>query len=97
MHDHIILIVTFFASILGIYSFIKSQQLTANLKKREADIGRRMYQLAILKELGERIGYSLNIQKVPLEPIYILSQNFLKIIFFKNAFQQVLGIFRSSQ
>lgn len=33
-------------------------------EKREKEMGRRMYELAILKELGERIGYSLNVQNI---------------------------------
>lgn len=33
-------------------------------KKFSADISRQIYQLTILKELGERIGYSLNVEKI---------------------------------
>lgn len=34
------------------------------IEKKEETMKRRMYELAILKELGERIGYSLNIQQI---------------------------------
>lgn len=34
------------------------------LKRREEEMRRKMYELAILKELGDRIGYSLNIQEI---------------------------------
>jgi PAS domain S-box-containing protein len=35
-----------------------------DVKKKEKDLNQRMYELAILKALGERIGYSLNIQNI---------------------------------
>jgi len=38
--------------------------LEASFKKREREMKRKMYELAILKELGERIGYSLNIPSI---------------------------------
>jgi len=34
------------------------------VKKREEEIKHRMYELAILKEVGDRIGYSLNLEKI---------------------------------
>ncbi len=39
-------------------------EATRNAEKSEKDLSRKMYELAILKELGDRIGYSLNIQKI---------------------------------
>lgn len=42
----------------------ESRKLSTALHKKEAEIERRMYELAILKELGERIGYSLNVQQI---------------------------------
>lgn len=43
---------------------LEKAYLLANLEDREREITRRMYELSILKELGERIGYSLNTQKI---------------------------------
>jgi PAS domain S-box-containing protein len=34
------------------------------IHKREEDISRRMYELAILKEIGDRVGYSLDVQQI---------------------------------
>ena len=34
------------------------------IQKREEDISRRMYELAILKEIGDRVGYSLDVQQI---------------------------------
>lgn len=46
------------------YFLIKDQKAKVALQKREQDISRRMYELAILKELGDRIGYSLDVQQI---------------------------------
>ncbi len=35
-----------------------------SLHQKEQEMQRRMYEVSILKELGERIGYSLNVQKI---------------------------------
>ena len=48
----------------SIYFVIKDYKAKGVLAKRERDISRRMYELAILKELGDRIGYSLDVQQI---------------------------------
>ncbi len=48
----------------GAYFFFVNYKAKKILEKREQDISRRMYELAILKELGDRIGYSLDIQQI---------------------------------
>ena len=35
-----------------------------HLEQREKEMSRRMYELAILKELGDRVGYSLDVQQI---------------------------------
>lgn len=47
-----------------VYFLIKDSKAKLALQKREQDINRRMYELAILKELGDRIGYSLDVQQI---------------------------------
>ncbi len=47
-----------------VYFFVKDRKAKKALAKREEDISRRMYELAILKELGDRIGYSLDVQQI---------------------------------
>lgn len=47
-----------------IYFLLKDRKAKFALQKREQDISRRMYELAILKELGDRIGYSLDVQQI---------------------------------
>lgn len=48
----------------SVYFLIKDRKAKIALQKREQDISRRMYELAILKELGDRIGYSLDVQQI---------------------------------
>ncbi|OGH95041.1 MAG: hypothetical protein A2538_05160 [Candidatus Magasanikbacteria bacterium RIFOXYD2_FULL_41_14] len=49
---------------IGLFLFIQTKQLKKTFTKKEQEMGRRMYELAILKELGDRIGYSLNVQNI---------------------------------
>lgn len=56
---------------LAIYTLIvvlfiwwENRNMRRDLRKKELEMQRRMYEVSILKELGERIGYSLNIQKI---------------------------------
>jgi two-component system, OmpR family, phosphate regulon sensor histidine kinase PhoR len=59
-----------FAS-LAIYTVIvivfiwwENRKMRNSLIRKELEMQRRMYEVSILKELGERIGYSLNVQKI---------------------------------
>ncbi|MFA5051823.1 MAG: histidine kinase dimerization/phospho-acceptor domain-containing protein, partial [Patescibacteria group bacterium] len=44
--------------------YIKSRQGSAALIKHDKEMEQKMYELAILKEIGDRTGYSLNIQNI---------------------------------
>src|SRR3989338_9144334 len=62
----IILISVIVAASLGLSAFLllKDRRDKIVIQKREQDISRRMYELAILKELGDRVGYSLDVQQI---------------------------------
>lgn len=60
----LIIIVSVLVFATGAFSYWRSRVLNVGLKKQEAQMRHRMYELAILKELGDRIGYSLNIQNI---------------------------------
>jgi len=49
---------------VGGFSYWKSRRFKIDLEKKEKEMERKMYELSILKELGERVGYSLNVQKI---------------------------------
>ncbi|MCL5435813.1 MAG: ATP-binding protein [Patescibacteria group bacterium] len=60
-----------FVFLLGIFTVVvitiflfQYRHLRRSLWIREQEMTRRMYQLSILRELGERIGYSLKIEKI---------------------------------
>ncbi|MBI4054177.1 MAG: PAS domain S-box protein [Candidatus Doudnabacteria bacterium] len=60
-----------FIFVLGIFTVVvvtiflfEYRRLRKNLMVREQEMTRRMYQLSILRELGERIGYSLKIDQI---------------------------------
>ncbi|MBX4197837.1 GAF domain-containing protein [Candidatus Parcubacteria bacterium] len=48
----------------ALYSVWRNRGVKADLKKKEEDMSKRMYELAILKDLGDRIGYSLNVKEI---------------------------------
>jgi signal transduction histidine kinase len=49
---------------LSAYLLLTEYRAKSEIKKREQDVGRRVFELAILKELGDRIGYSLDVQQI---------------------------------
>lgn len=51
-------------AIAAFFSFLDNRKFKKDLVKREEDAKHKMYEIAILKELGDRIGYSLNIQNI---------------------------------
>ncbi len=60
----VLIILTLGGLISTIYLLIKDRKTVAYQIRREKDISRRMYELAILKELGDRVGYSLDVQQI---------------------------------
>src|SRR3989338_11246416 len=59
-----VLFAAIFSGIVLIIFWIEYRRVRKRLFNREKQIKRRMYELSILRELGERIGYSLNVQKI---------------------------------
>lgn len=57
-------VITCVAIGVSIYFVIKDYKSKVVLEKKEKEVSRKMYELAILKELGDRIGYSLNVQQI---------------------------------
>ena len=60
----VLLIVGLLAMAGGVFLYIKSRQGSAALIKHDKEMEQKMYELAILKEIGDRTGYSLNIQNI---------------------------------
>lgn len=53
-----------YTMIVVLFIWYENWKIRKNLKAKEEEMQRRMYEVSILKELGERIGYSLNVQKI---------------------------------
>jgi len=57
--------VLFFATIYSFFYFRSSlKKREEEIKKEKEEATRRLYELAILKELGDRVGYSLNVEEI---------------------------------
>ncbi|MBI5817106.1 MAG: GAF domain-containing protein [Candidatus Yonathbacteria bacterium] len=64
MQNALAIIIAAFSILVGAYSYWKSKKLSRDIVASETELKRRMYELSILKELGDKIGYSLNVQKI---------------------------------
>ena len=64
MPNSFFLVIGIAGLIIGLFSYWQSYNLKKHLKAREGEINQRVYELAILKELGDRIGYSLDIEQI---------------------------------
>ncbi|GMQ95006.1 MAG: hypothetical protein BMS9Abin13_116 [Patescibacteria group bacterium] len=61
----IVVIVVISASLLiAGFSYLRAKSLGKEARKKEEQVRHRMYELAILKEISDRIGYSLNVEKI---------------------------------
>jgi PAS domain S-box-containing protein len=50
--------------IVVLFIWWDNKKIRKDLDSKKGEMQRRMYEVSILKELGERIGYSLNVQKI---------------------------------
>lgn len=48
----------------GFIFYIKSRNLEGSLRGKREELNQKVFELSILKELGERIGYSLDVNKI---------------------------------
>jgi two-component system, NtrC family, sensor histidine kinase KinB len=51
-------------AVLAFYFFLSLKKREKQIRKDKEESTRRLYELAILKELGERVGYSLNVEEI---------------------------------
>lgn len=61
---YIIIIFTLLYVSVVVFSYLGLRRLRQNILEQGREAKRRMYEIAILKEIGDRTGYSLNIQKI---------------------------------
>jgi len=53
-----------YSVVVLVFIWIENRRMRRSLMAKEREMQRRMYEVSILKELGDRIGYSLNVQKI---------------------------------
>ena len=63
-NSQLFIMLAIYSVIVFIFVWIENKRMRKNLLGKEHEMQRRMYEVSILKELGERIGYSLNVQKI---------------------------------
>lgn len=56
--------ISIIAIIFAFYLFFLLQKREKEIRKDKEESTRRLYELAILKELGDRVGYSLNVEEI---------------------------------
>ena len=59
-----ILPILFVLVFLVLYFYFSLKKREKEIFKEREEATRRLYELAILKELGERVGYSLNVEEI---------------------------------
>jgi NtrC-family two-component system sensor histidine kinase KinB len=62
--NQVFLVLAIYSVIVFVFVWIENRRMHKSLKIKELEMKRRMYEVSILKELGDRIGYSLNVQKI---------------------------------
>lgn len=62
--EEIFLMLAIYTVIVILFIWYENRTMRKRLHAEENEMQRRMYEVSILKELGERIGYSLNVQKI---------------------------------
>lgn len=51
-------------AVLAVYFYLLINKKKKEIASEKEEMARRLYELAILKELGERVGYSLNVEEI---------------------------------
>lgn len=84
---HLLLALAIYTGIVILFIWVENRHMRHNLKLKEQEMNRRMYEVAILKELGDRIGYSLNVQKI----VDIITSSLRKLLSYSTVSYLLLG------
>jgi signal transduction histidine kinase len=58
------LIIAFIFALISTYLFLKQKKSSVEIRDRELIQKQRLYQISVLKEIQDRIGYSLDVEKI---------------------------------
>jgi signal transduction histidine kinase len=73
--------------IVFVFIWIEYSRMRKILRGKEHEMHRRMYEVSIMKELGERIGYSLNVQKI----VDVVTSSLRKLLSYSTVSYILLG------
>jgi signal transduction histidine kinase len=76
-----------YTGIVIIFIWWENHKMRQSLRQKEGEMQRRMYEVSILKELGERIGYSLNVQKI----VDVITGSLRKLLPYSTVSYMLLG------
>jgi len=62
--DYIVVVLASVAVGASVYVYLESIKLKRELAKKEKDRTRQMFEIKILKDIGDKVGYSLNVQNI---------------------------------
>ena len=85
--NYIFVIGAIYTVIVFVFVWMENRHMRKNLKHKEVEMQRRMYEVSILKELGERIGYSLNVQKI----VDVITSSLRKLLPYSTVSYLLLG------
>ena len=85
--SQIFLFLAIYTVIVIIFIYIENRRIRRSLEGKEHEMQRRMYEVSILKELGDRIGYSLNIQKI----VDVITGSLRKLLDYSTVSYLLLG------
>ncbi|MEO8065791.1 MAG: ATP-binding protein [Candidatus Doudnabacteria bacterium] len=83
----IFLLLAIYIVIVFIFIWIDSRRIRSTLNSKEKEMQRRMYEVSILKELSDRIGYSLNVQKI----VDVITGSLRKLVDYSTVSYLLLG------
>lgn len=80
-------VLAIYTVIVFIFIWIEYSRIRNRLHGKENEMQRRMYEVSILKELGDRIGYSLNVQKI----VDVITGSLRKLLDYSTVSYLLLG------
>ena len=83
----LLLALAIYTVIVFIFIWVENRRMHHNLQLKEHEMQRRMYEVSILKELAERIGYSLNVQKI----VDVITGSLRKLLDYSTVSYLILG------
>jgi PAS domain S-box-containing protein len=86
-NGQLFIILAIYTVIVFVFIWIENKRMHKSLLYKEHEMQRRMYEVSILKELGDRIGYSLNVQKI----VDVVTSSLRKLLDYSTVSYLIMG------